>query len=235
MKIDALKPHAPSPYQVPDKAPDFTDLIERKIQECAKLLNLEIGDLSNWFIAQPKTNPLTMIALLNLMICHQLDPFAQELLLIANSDKAEMASPFITLEGWLKIIHKHPQFAGLAFESAPCSFDAIPIWMECVIYRKDLCEPIRIREYFTECAMESEYWKARPRRMLRQRTLTHCAQIAFGVSIGETSIMQVVENKTHVSSQISTKKAGGLPISHRQILKDRLGSLGEMTNASANP
>jgi hypothetical protein len=67
----------------------------------------------------------------------------------------------------------------IVFNESPESANGIPIWMECVIYRKDRSFPVVVREYFEEVKGEQAIWGKMPRRMLRHRVMAQCARLAI--------------------------------------------------------
>ena len=112
------------------------------------------------------TIPLTSIALL------------EEVALALYEDGHWQA--YITVEGYSKMLNCHPGFDGIVFTESPEVTNGVPIWMECMIYRKDRRLPIVIREYFEEVKGEQAIWQKMPRRMLRHRVMQQCARLAIG-------------------------------------------------------
>lgn len=90
--------------------------------------------------------------------------------------------PVVGIDGWIRIINRHPQFEEMEIFPAEHEPGEIPEWMECVIKRKDRTKPTRIREYFAEVKRNTEPWNTMPRRMLRHKTIKECARVAFGFS-----------------------------------------------------
>ena len=86
---------------------------------------------------------------------------------------------YITVEGYSKILNRHPAFDGITFTQSTKNIEGIPIWMECAIYRKDRIQPTVVREYFEEVKNDQAIWKKMPRRMLRHRVMQQCARLAL--------------------------------------------------------
>jgi hypothetical protein len=133
----------------------------------------------------PLATPYTQIQLLRLASKYQLDPLSDEINLLETK---EGYLPFITIDGWAKLINQHPQYAGMSLRDSTELIDGIPIWMECTIYRNDRILPIVIKEYFEEVRTDHPSWLQMPRRMLRHRVIQQCARLAFGISTHENYI-----------------------------------------------
>lgn len=176
-------------------------LIEQRIKAilgaAAKLLKHEVCDLQMWFDSLVKVPNIQKLSALYLMMKYALDPLCDEVSFLQWSKDQWL--PYITIDGWTKLMNQHAAFAGICFSESPEVVDGIPVWMECVIYRTDRIQPISVREYFTEVVTENALWKNMPRRMLRHRTLQQAIRLAFGISGGsvvEAQIpSQLVDNK----------------------------------------
>lgn len=112
-----------------------------------------------------------MSALLIVASQYGLNPWTKEI--YAFPDKNNGIVPVVGVDGWARIINKHPQFDGMDFNDDGES-------VECVIYRKDRAHPIKAREYMSECKRPTQPWQSHPRRMLRHKSLIQCARLAFG-------------------------------------------------------
>lgn len=152
--------------------------IQQSLELAANTLKLEVNDLQLWLDQYPGITPYTQIQALRLSIKYQLDPLSDE---IGVMDHADGYLPFITIDGWAKLINQHPQFAGMTFRE-PAVENELPEWMECTIYRHDRLLPIVIKEYLAEVRTDHSSWQQMPRRMLRHRVIQQCARLAFGIS-----------------------------------------------------
>ena len=121
---------------------------------------------------KPVTNE-QMMALLVVADQYNLNPWTKEI--FAFPDQKGGIVPLVSVDGWTRIINEHPQLAGFAFE-----YDPDGEWIECIIERKDRTQPIRVREYLSECKRNTNPWQTHPQRMLRHKALIQCARIAFG-------------------------------------------------------
>ena len=125
---------------------------------------------------EPEATDAEVAGLLVVAKAHNLNPFLREIFAFRN--KTGGIVPVVGVDGWTRIINEHPQLDGFEFRYA--SGDNDGEWIECVIYRKDRCKPIVVREFMDECKRETGPWKSHPSRMLRHKALIQCARIAFG-------------------------------------------------------
>ncbi|MBU3630094.1 recombinase RecT [Polynucleobacter sp. AP-Melu-500A-A1] len=154
----------------------ISKLIQKEINKTAQTLELEEDELRAWLDMQVMTPKQTLLTLLRIAREHALDPLKEEVALALYDDCHWQA--YITVEGYSKILNRHPAFNGIAFTESEENREGIPIWMECAIYRKDRVQPTVIREYFEEVKNDQTIWMKMPRRMLRHRVLQQCARLA---------------------------------------------------------
>ena len=102
---------------------------------------------------------------------YDLNPILKEL--YAFPSKSGAVVPIVSIDGWLKIINRHPSLDGIEFEEGEDRCTA-------VIHRKDREHPTKVTEWLSECRGDTEPWKRWPKRMLRHKALIQCARIAFG-------------------------------------------------------
>lgn len=102
---------------------------------------------------------------------YDLNPILKEL--YAFPSKSGAVVPIVSIDGWLKIINRHPALDGIEFEESDDHCTA-------VIHRKDREHPTKVTEWLSECRGDTEPWKRWPKRMLRHKALIQCARIAFG-------------------------------------------------------
>lgn len=169
------------------------------IQNTADILSIEADDLQLWLDQYLGITPYTQIQLLRLASKYQLDPLSDEVNLLETK---EGYLPFITIDGWAKLINQHPQYAGMSLRDSTELIDGIPAWMECTIYRNDRILPIVIKEYLEEVKTDHPSWQQMPRRMLRHRVIQQCARLAFGISANEA--FTKFENQTQKSHEVIT-------------------------------
>lgn len=176
------------------------DLVDQLIiKETAQLsdqLGIENEELQAW-IGEEALKQLvpskTILHLLRKARQHQLDPLQEEIALIQYEDGWQV---FISVDGWIKIINRHPAFNGMCFTESPNNSQELPVWIECTIYRSDRAIPTTIREHLIEAQNASEIWKKMPRRMLRHKALQQCARLAMGIAFIEPR-----EALNHINSE----------------------------------
>jgi hypothetical protein len=116
-----------------------------------------------------------------------LDPLERDLIAIEQRDPDPFAASvafMITLDGWVKLLHRHPRFRGLSFEEGPNDEHGLPLWQSCSLYWEGFACPLLVREWACEHRSLHESWLNHPRRMLRHKALTQCARLALGVGGG---------------------------------------------------
>ena len=179
-------------------------ILEKTIAHAAKVLNIEVDELQLWLDQHQGITPYTQLQLLRLASKHLLDPLSDE---ISIMETKEGLLPFITIDGWAKLMNQHPQYAGMSLREPIESNSQLPAWMECTIYRNDRILPIVIKEYLDEVMTNHPSWQQMPRRMLRHRVIQQCARLAFGISAQETVNVDNKEtNKTETNNSIPTEK-----------------------------
>lgn len=110
----------------------------------------------------------------------KLNPLMREIF-FKRTERGEIQG-LVKVDGWIKICNSHPQYDGMEFETEKGEDGKISA-MTCLIWRKDRSRPTRIAEEFAECARGGgEIWLTHPNRMMRNRTLSQCARVAFGIS-----------------------------------------------------
>jgi phage recombination protein Bet len=107
-----------------------------------------------------------------------LNPLLRELYFFPDAKRGGVV-PVVGVDGWCRIINEHPAFDGVEFDTE-WHPSGKPEAVTCTIHRKDRSRPVRVTEYFSECARDTDPWKKSPARMLRHKALIQCARVAFG-------------------------------------------------------
>jgi len=157
--------------------------LQAAISQTCQMLDLDPEELQLWLDQYLGAPLYPQVQLLRLATKYQLDPLSDEITLLQGQDQTYQ--PFITIDGWSKLINNHPQYAGMSLRESTELIDNIPTWMECTIYRNDRILPIVIKEYFEEVRTDHPSWQQMPRRMLRHRVIQQCARLALGISANE--------------------------------------------------
>ena len=119
--------------------------LQSAIEKTSLSLNIDPEELQLWLDEYLGVPLYPQIQLLRLANKYQLDPLSDEISLLQNEDGNY--KPFITIDGWSKLINNHPQYAGMSLRDSTELVNNVPTWMECTIYRNDRILPIVIKEY----------------------------------------------------------------------------------------
>lgn len=110
---------------------------------------------------------------------YDLNPFLKEI--YAFPAKGGGIVPIVSVDGWNKMLIRHPSFDGIEFEMTDDQ-EGNPHSCTATIHVKGRSHAVKITEYFSECFRSTDPWKNMPRRMLRNRTLCQASRVAFGFS-----------------------------------------------------
>ena len=114
-----------------------------------------------------------------LMVCHEhgLNPFTREI--FAFPTKTGGIQPIVSVDGWVKLVNRHPQFAGMDMTMV-LGENGKPVSATCTIFRKDREHQTPVTEYYDECYRNTDPWNKMPRRMMRHKALKEAARYTFG-------------------------------------------------------
>ncbi len=173
--------------------------LQKSIERTAEIPALDPEELQLWLEQYPNLTPYIQIQLLRMAARYQLDPLSDE---ISVMETHEGYQAFITIDGWVKLINGHEQYAGMSLREAPTEESQPPEWMGCTIYRHDRILPIVVKEYLQEVRTEHASWQQMPRRMLRHRVIQQCARLAFGISKSDEAFVSCrhVQQKTYTNA-----------------------------------
>ena len=211
--ILSIKDDLSKPIELMDR------LIKKEISACAGLIGVEADELQAWIDLQIAVPAKTILTLLRVAKQYELDPLQEEVLLTLYDDHWQAS---ISVDGWIKLINRHPAFAGMSFTESPEADQGLPLWMECTIYRSDRSVPTTAREYLAEVRNDSDIWKKMPRRMLRHRTLQQCARLAFAINPLEA---QIEKQQSEKSKQKILGQQGDAKVYQAILAKDNLGGI----------
>jgi len=153
-------------------------LIEKEMESCATQQGINLEELQAWMNLHGEIPQKTQLHLLRTANHYALDPLQEEVLFTKYDPDWQIT---ISVDGWIKIINRHPHFSGITFQESSEIDQGLPLWMECTISRTDRTLPMTVREYLSEVRQEGELWNKMPRRMLRHRALQQCARIAMAI------------------------------------------------------
>ena len=124
----------PSPEKETKIHVELGKIITEKLGDLEKRLGCSSEELALWYIQHHHVAIPTMLMLLRSAITYELDPTLGQIILIELNGQHK---PYITMNGWIAIIHRQAQFDGMHFEYSPIETGSIPSWVECTIWRKD--------------------------------------------------------------------------------------------------
>ena len=109
---------------------------------------------------------------------YSLNPLVKEAYAFISGGKLQV---MIGIDGWLKIMNRHPEFDGVEFEYEWDGKKLLAVTTK--IYTKTRKHPTCVTEWMDECKNEkSDAWKKYEKRMLRNKSLGQCVRVAFGIS-----------------------------------------------------
>jgi len=171
-----LKPSSEKETQINEK---LGKIITEKLGELENQLGCSHEELALWHSQHQHVAMLNMLMLLRSALTYELDPTLGQIILIEVDSTHK---PYITMNGWIVIIHRQAQFDGMQFEYSNIEIGGIPSWVECTIWRKDCKQPINVREYYQDVKDSNFTDNELSIRILRHRALSACARIAFGIA-----------------------------------------------------
>lgn len=178
--------------------------------------NETYGILKNTIMPGARDEELAAFAL----VCsvHRLNPLTREVYAFPTKNGGIM--PMIGIDGWLKIAHQHPDYAGMSWTEGSDGSDK---WCECTVYLRSTPEhPVTIREYLSECKQPGPVWAQRPRRMLRHRATIQAIRYSLGIAgvmdsdeAGEMEMPGSMQMRT-VSPQTAAPEVQEAPVGKRK-------------------
>jgi phage recombination protein Bet len=114
-----------------------------------------------------------------LVLCNEvrLNPFAGEITVFRG--KGGKLSVIIAIDGWIKIVTRHPQYDGEEWEDVYDEQGGL-VSVTCKMFRRDRKRPTEAIVFLDEERENSPQWQQRPHRMLRHRAYIQAARLAFG-------------------------------------------------------
>lgn len=108
-----------------------------------------------------------------------LNPFTREIYAFTQPGKGVV--PIVGVDGWVRIVNKHPQFDGVDFTDIATE-DGKPSQITCTMHVKGRSHPIQVTERYIECKRDTPPWNTMPWRMLRHKAFMQAARYAFGLA-----------------------------------------------------
>jgi hypothetical protein len=135
---------------LPIAQPELTmdQKITHLVEELANRFNLTTEEIDDWLKLNHVLPKEELWQLLQLAKRFGLNPILGQI--DCERDEEGVWQLFITIDGWIALLHQQNSFVGLTFNEANESEDGIPLWMQCAIFRSDKTTPITVKEYFCE-------------------------------------------------------------------------------------
>lgn len=158
--------------------------------------------------------------LMFLQVCkkYSLDPLTKQI--FAFPSKGGGIVPVVSIDGWIAIAQRQKQYAGhrFTYEWEDGKVGGKCLAATCIIFRKDLDNPIEHSEFMEEVARDTEPWKKWPRRMIGHRAFIQCARYAFGLSglYDEDEAQRIMEAEVNITP--STVKEIKMPQRSQPVL-----------------
>ena len=180
-----------------------------------------------------------------LMVCHEhgLNPFTREI--FAFPSKTGGIQPIVSVDGWVKLVTRHPSFDGMDFVM---EFDdkKKPVSCTCKLYVKNRTHPTEVTEYYEECYRNTDPWNNMPRRMLRHKALKEAGRYAFGFSgimdqdeamdaINITDQSTVLERSTDNAKEALKEKIATKKTNKQEPVVTAPGAAGSVNVVSSAP
>jgi len=169
----------PSPEKDVKINVELGKIITEKLGDLEKRLGCSHEELALWHLQHQHVAMQSILMLLRSALTYELDPTLGQIIFIEVDGQHK---PYITMNGWIVIIHRQVQFDGMQSEYSNIEIGGIPSWVECTIWRKDCKQPINVREYYQDVKDSGSTGKELPIRILRHRALSACARLAFGIT-----------------------------------------------------
>jgi len=162
-------------------------MTEKKIKKSilttlATKYDMERGDFYDMIknTVMPSKVPVSkeqLMAFLSVANEYKLNPLTKEIFAFPANGGIQ---PIVSIDGWMTMINRHPQYDGMEFVDHHEEGKLVAITAK--IYRKDRQHPIQVTEYMSECRRKSTTWDRWPARMLRHKAAIQGARYAFGFS-----------------------------------------------------
>ena len=122
-----------------------------------------------------------MAAALVLAEKYDLDPFTNEIYLARASGRLLR---MISIDGWIKIVTRHPQYAGEAKDPAFVWDEKTQKPFSCTVslMRKDCANPVTRTAFYSEWHRDTPTWNSMASTMLLHKAYKLCARYAFGIA-----------------------------------------------------
>jgi phage recombination protein Bet len=155
-----------------------------------------------------------------LLVCneHGLNPFTREI--YAFPSKSGGIQPIVSIDGWVKLVNRHPAFAGMDIAMTLDEKSGKPISCTCTIFRNDRDHQTPITEYYDECYRNTDPWNKMPKRMMRHKALKEAARYTFGFA----GIMDEDEGRDAINITSESTVIAKETATRTEQLKEKIGA-----------
>lgn len=150
------------------------------VEEVNEVLRRMIISSKGQHGATATTAEMTVVS--SIFAKYDLNPFVREGHAFVSGGKLQV---IIGIDGWLKIMNRHPDFDGIEYEyewdeiNGKRTLSAVTA----KIYTKTRNHPVSVTEWMDECKQQkSDAWQKYEKRMLRNKATGQCIRVAFGIS-----------------------------------------------------
>lgn len=127
----------------------------------------------------------------------------------------------VSMNGLMRLLHRQPQFCGIAFNESLDLDNGVPHWIECTIIRAGQYPAYVAREYFKEVKQDSTLWEPMPRRMPKQRVAQQAVRYASGIEFHQSfSRLGQLPQRDSSKSHFNYPQSGNLASGRTQTLKE---------------
>lgn len=211
------------------------ELLKEKLEHLASTIHCQERELLLWLdhikARLPKQDSdqilFVLICIIHLIEKYELDPLLGDVQCWHEDGEMHFG---ISISGLMRLLHRQPQFCGIAFNESPDLGSGVPHWIECVITRTGQYPAYIAREYFEEVKKTSALWQEMPRRMLKHRAAQQAARYAFGIEFHQSFSLeqpsQRAPSNSHFAHTQYSNLANGRIRALKEVLmhqKDRVG------------
>jgi hypothetical protein len=171
----------------------LTVTTSRAVKNLADFCNVgsdEVGLVLRDMI-MPGASGAEMIAFAMVCLSYKLDPLKREIYAFKH-EKTGIWQAGLYVDGWLTLINRHVDFAGMEIEMVDHPQTGKPLHCTVTIHHKSRPErPTVVTEYYDECRNDKWHWTKWPHRQLRHKGIIQCARVAFGFAgLGDAQELQ---------------------------------------------
>lgn len=203
------------------------ELLKEKIEHLASIIHCQERELLLWLnnikARLPKQDSeqilFVLVCIIHLIEKYELDPLLGDVQAWHEDGEVHFG---ISISGLMRLLHRQPQFCGIAFNESPDLDNDIPHWIECTITRTGQYPAYVAREYFDEVKQTSTLWQEMPRRMLKHRAAQQAARYAFGIEFHQSFSLEQPSQRAPSNGHFTHHQNNNLTNDRIRALKEVL-------------